>query len=200
MEMVRRLLPVYPQAARPLDLFEHPFPHGYPALWSLSLPTGLGPMTALAVFNLTAKTQKYEITPKMLGIESGKEFLALEWWQYRWLGRFQDKFDLEVPAGDVAVVHAQAMRETPSLLSVSHHYTGGYIIEKAEFDSSTGALRGILATKPGLRVVLFGSRGKGWKLTRQATFHAAANSLGGWQCEVPTTGTRTPFTIPFERI
>ena len=68
LEMIRRLIPPYPQAARPLDLFENPFPEGYPALWALSLQTGFGAMTALAVFNLTSRTQSYDITPKMLGI------------------------------------------------------------------------------------------------------------------------------------
>ena len=200
LELVRRLLPVYPHAARPLDLFEHPFPQGYPALWSLSLTTGFGPMTALAVFNLTQETQKYLITPKMLGLEKGKKFLALEWWQYRWLGRFEDEFEIEAPAGDVAVIHAQPVKDVPSLVSVSHHFTGGYIVEDVEFDASAATLKGVLATKPGLRVVLFGSKGGGWKLARTASFHAMENSCGGWQSDVITTGMRTPFTIPFEKM
>ena len=28
----------------------------------------------------------------------------------------------------------------------------------------------------------------------------AANALGGWQHEVVTTGTRTPFAIPFSQV
>ncbi|MDR3676916.1 MAG: hypothetical protein P4N24_15605, partial [Acidobacteriota bacterium] len=200
LELIRRLLPVYPRAARPLDLFEHPFPQGYPALWSLSLPTGFGPMTALAVFNLTNETRKYRITPKMLGLEAGKLFMALEWWQYRWLGRFDKDFEIDVPAGDVAIIHAQPIKDVPSLVSVSHHFTGGYIVEDVEFDTSTGMLKGVLATKAGLRVVLFGSRGAGWKLARTAHFHATENSFGGWQGEVITTDTRTPFSIPFEKL
>jgi alpha-galactosidase len=200
LELIRRLLPVYPRAARPLDLFEHPFPQGHPALWSLSLPTSFGPMTALAVFNLTNETRKYRITPRMLGLEAGKLFLALEWWQYRWLGRFDSDFEIEVPAGDVAIIHAQPIKDVPSLVSVSHHFTGGYIVEDVEFDASTGMLKGVLATKAGLRVVLFGSKGAGWKLARTANFHATENSLGGWQGEVITTDTRTPFSIPFEKL
>jgi hypothetical protein len=199
LELVRRLLPVYPHAARPLDLFEHPFPQGYPALWCLSLPTGFGPMTVLAVFNLTRATQKYQITPRMLGLESGKTFLALEWWQYRWLGRFEEEFEIEVPAGDVAVIHAQPVKDVPSLVSVSHHFTGGYVIESAEFDTASAALKGVLVTKPGLRVVLFGSSGKGWEFAPRTTFHAAANSLGGWQSELTTTSTRTSFAVQFAR-
>src|ERR1700685_2717110 len=79
LEMIRRLLPAYPDAARPLDLFEKPSPEGYPSLWSLSLRTGFGPMTVLALFNITAKSKQFEIRPEMLGIQPGRRFLALEW-------------------------------------------------------------------------------------------------------------------------
>ena len=154
-------------------------------------------MTVLAVFNLTRATQKYQITPAMLGLESGKTFLALEWWQYRWLGRFEEEFEIEVPAGDVAVIHAQPVKEVPSLVSVSHHFTGGYIIESAEFDAASAALKGVVVTKPGLLVVLFGSSGKGWEFASRTTFHGATNSLGGWQSELTTTSTRTSFAIQF---
>jgi hypothetical protein len=199
LEMIRRLIPPYPEAARPLDLFASPFPEGYPAFWALPLKTGFGPMTALAVFNLTSRTQPYDIAPKMLGIEPGREFLALEWWQYRWLGRFKDKFRIEVPAEDVAVIHAQPTQDVPSLVSISHHFTGGYIVENVEFDREVAALKGTLVTKPGLPVVLFGHLPEGWKLARETTFHAMRSSVAGWESELVTTALRTPFSIQFAK-
>lgn len=198
-EIIRRLLPVYPNAARSLDLFEHSFPKGYPSLWQLRLQTGFGPATALAVFNMTREPIRFRITPAMLGVGDGRKFVALEWWQYRWLGCFKETFEVDVPAGDVAMLHAQPVKDVPSLLSVSHHYTGGYIVEDVRFDPSSAALTGVLVTKPGLRMVLFGTRAKGWKFASIATFHGVENSLGGWQSEIVTTGTRTPFTMQFER-
>lgn len=198
LDIIRRLIPPYPKAARPLDLFENPFPQGYPSLWSLSLHTGFGPITVLAVFNLTQKTRTFTIEPDMLGIKPGKEFLALEWWQYRWLGRFRGNFKIDVPPGDVAVIHAQPRRSVPWLMSVSHHITGGYIIEDVSFDRKTGQLTGKLLTKPGLPVVLFGQVPKGWQLGR-SNFHSTANSFRGWQSEIITTSKRTRFTISFEK-
>lgn len=199
-EMIRRLIPPYPEAARPLDLFENPSPEGYPRFWALSLDTGFGPMTVLAVFNMTGETQTYEISPDMLGIEPGKEFLALEWWQCKWLGRFNAKFTVDVPAEDVAVIHARPVQDVPSLVSVSHHITGGYIVEDVSFDPIDGNLRGTLATKAGLNIVLFGQIPEGWGLSRKSKFHAVTNSIGGWQSEVTTTGPRTAFEVGFERV
>ncbi len=198
-EIIRRLIPPYPRPARPLDLFENPFPEGYPAFWSLSLNTGLGPMTVLALFNLTEKTKTFEVTPEMLGIGAGKEFLALEWWQYKWLGRFNQKFSIDVPPEDVAVIHAQPTKKVPSLLSVSHHITGGYIVEKAAFDPAMGKLSGIIAAKPGLPMVLFGHLPKGWELSKQAGFHSSVSSVGGWQSEIVTNSQHTKFEIQFTK-
>ncbi|MCA2966289.1 MAG: alpha-galactosidase [Acidobacteriaceae bacterium] len=197
LEMVRRLLPPYPEAARPLDLFENPSPEGYPALWSLRLQGGFGWITVLAVFNLSNTGRQFEIRPEMLGIEPGQPFLALEWWQYRWLGRFQSTFVAEVPAQDVLVIHARPVGETPSLLSVSHHITGGYIVENVWFDHGTSELKGEVVTKPGVRLVLFGYLPRQWALAKESTFHATASPFGGWQSELQTTGSRTPFAIRF---
>ena len=199
LEIVRRLLPPCGQAARPLDLFEHPFPEGYPALWALSLDTGIGPATALAAFNLTEATRSFRIEPGMLGLEEGREFLALEWWQSRWLGRFDGPFTLEVPAGDVAVIHARHTGEAPSLISVSHPITGGYIVKEVVFDPVSGTLCGALDTKAGLGLVLFGHLPEGWALSRESRFHGIAGAIGSWQCEVVTTSAHTPFAIRFER-
>jgi hypothetical protein len=199
LEILRRLLPAYPRAARPLDLFENPAPEGYPALWSLSLPTGFGPMTVLAVFNLTDRVREFEIRPAMLGIPSGREFAALEWWQSRWLGRFRGAFRLQVPPLDVALIHAQPTREEPWLVSSSHHFTGGYIVENVAFDPASGALRGELVTRLGLRTVLHGCAPGSWNLTREEAFHTVNGPTGLWQSEVVTTSTRTPFTIRFRK-
>lgn len=199
LEIIRRILPAQPRAARPLDLFENPFPEGYPALWSLTTPSPIGARTALAVFNLAPTTQSWTITPAMLGIAEGREYLALEWWGQRWLGRFSGSFELEVPPEDVAVIHALPTRPSPQLLSVSHHITGNYIVEGASFDRRTGLLTGELCTRAGLRVVLFGQTSPQWPLAPEATYHGAANALGGWQQELVTTEGRTAFAILFRK-
>jgi len=125
--------------------------------------------------------------------------VALEWWQCRWLGRFKNRFTLDVPPGDVAVIHAQPVKAVPFPVSVSHHITGGYIVENVSFDRRSGKLRGALRTKEGLRMVLFGGLPEGWELSRESKPHAAKSSVGAWQCEVLTTGKRTRFAIRFEK-
>jgi hypothetical protein len=199
LEIIRRILPAQPTAARPLDLFENPFPDGYPSLWALTTPSPIGRRTALAVFNMAPETRKWTITPQMLGLAAGDDFVALEWWGQRWIGRYQDSFEIDVPPEDVAVIHAMPVVRSPRLLSVSHHITGNAIVESASFDRRTGILSGELATKAGLRVVISGLTSPKWSLAMAATYHGATNKLGGWQHELVTTGQRTAFAIAFTK-
>jgi hypothetical protein len=80
---------------------------------------------------------------------------------------------------------------------VSHHITGGYIVENVWFDHGTSELKGEVVTKPGVRLVLFGYLPRQWALAKESTFHATASPFGGWQSELQTTGSRTPFAIRF---
>jgi hypothetical protein len=113
------------------------------------------------------------------------------------LGRFNGPIEIAIPPADVAVLHAQSEREHPWLISVSHHFTGGWIVENLRFDDATCQLRGELVTRPGLRLSLMGTLPPGWAMAYSA--HGCANGAGGWTHEVLTTSERTPFAIPFVR-
>jgi len=175
-------------------------PQGYPSLWQLKLSTVMGPLTTLAVFNLSGQTRSFTIEPAMLGFEVGREFVALEWWQSRWLGRFSAGFTLEVPPEDVAVIHAGAVSAQPSLFSVSQPIANGLIVREVAFQPETGLLKGTLETKAGLPLVLFGLTPPQWALDRTTLFHAASNTFGGWQCEFQTKNPLAEFTVGFEQV
>jgi hypothetical protein len=197
LELIRRLLPAYGIAARPLDLFEHVYPDDIPHIWRLPVQSDWGARDALAIFNLTEDVMRVQVAPEWFGLEPGEAFAAVEWWQERWLGRFNGPFEIAIPPADVAVLHAQSEREHPWLISVSHHFTGGWIVENLRFDDATCQLRGELVTRPGLRLSLMGTLPPGWAMAYSA--HGCANGAGGWTHEVLTTSERTPFAIPFVR-
>ena len=198
-EIIRRLLPAFGKAARPLDLFEHPSPEFIPRIWQLPVESDWGARPALAVFNLTDEVNRVTIQPEWLGLQPGESFGAVEWWQQRWLGTFEGAFVISIPAADVAILHAQAVQPYPWLVSVSHHFTGGWIVENLRFDHQSQQLQGEIVTRPGLSMALFGTIPPGWMIPSNADYHGRANGAGGWAHEVKTTATRTPFTIHFAR-
>lgn len=198
-DMIRRVLPPVTWAAKPINLFENPFPEGYPSIWRLEARRPFGPRAALAVFNLTGKTQQYRIEPSWLGIRCKKPFIALEWWQSRWIGTFNSSFEISVPAEDVAVIHAGPLTMQPSIISVQHHISGGHIIDNVSFDSSRGMLIGTITTKPGIKTVVYGYAPEDVRIPNTRAFHCTSNALGGWQMEVMTQAPQTIFEVPFER-
>ncbi len=200
LEIIRRLLPAYGQAARPLDLFEHLAPDSGPHIWQLPVDSDWGAGPALALFNLTSDVLRVQVQPEWLGLLPGQAFGAVEWWQQRWLGEFQGAFEVIIPPADVAVVHAQACRPHPWLISASHHFTGGWIVENLRFDAEQQQLHGELVTRPGLALSLIGTLPPGWRVAPHADAHGRGNGSGGWAYEVQTTAQRTPFVIPFARV
>lgn len=86
LEMFSRLLPPHARAARPLNLFETPYPDGIPDRWALRVDTALGPVTVLALFNLDGHSRTFRVDPSELGIRADRKLIALEWWSQRWLG------------------------------------------------------------------------------------------------------------------
>ncbi len=195
LEIIRRLLPAYGLAARPLDLFEHVYPDDLPHIWRLPVQSDWGARDAVAIFNLTDQVKRVTVQPEWFGLTTGETFGAVEWWQQRWLGRFDNSFEIEIPPADVAIIHVQSYRPYPWLISVSHHFTGGWIVENLRFDEETRQLQGEIVTRPGLRVSLMGTLPPGWGMSYTA--HGCANGAGGWTHEVLTTSPRTPFAIPF---
>jgi hypothetical protein len=195
----RRLLPsVTTTAAKPLDLFDSPFPEGYPAIWQWDVETGQGTTRSIALFNMNERMRTFRVSPDMFGIDEDAEWVALEWWQNRWLGRKSGEFTVDVPPLDVAVIHGKPTMNTPSIVSCSHHPSGMYILETEGYDEENRMLRGNLVTRPKLKTVLFGQMPRGWKLAESMREHAACDDQNGlWQCEVMTEDTVTPFSVAF---
>jgi hypothetical protein len=199
LEIVRRILPPIKKAAVPINLFENPFPEGCPSMWRLEPEWESGPSAALALFNFEKNTKKFIIDPDMVGIDMDCEFIVLEWWQGRWLGKFNGQFTVDVPPEDCAVLHAKPLSSEPCIVSVSHHITGGYILNDVKFNAKTCILAGEILTKPGIDMVLYGYLPSGWKISSAERGHTILNSLGGWQSEIKTSSRKTTFSILFER-
>lgn len=198
LEIIRRLLPVYPEAARPLDLFAAATPEGYPAVWALPVRGEGGERVALALFNLDPQVRRFEVTAAMLGLDAAAPFAAYEWWQGRYLGVHTGRLEVEVASGDVAVIHAGAVAEQPTLVSVSQHHTPWHIVRDYRWDAAAGTLRGVIETKPGLIITLRGHAPGRWRMTLRGRYDGAVGGAGNWQYTFRTSGPCTPFAVPFE--
>ncbi|MCB9663594.1 MAG: alpha-galactosidase [Alphaproteobacteria bacterium] len=130
-DVVRRLLPAWPgPGARPLDLFTREFPE----VWVQHLaPEGEGapaPYTVVGLFHWGANTdlgatpaaripdtsapRSFDLSLDALGVEGPVDVYEL--WTQRWLGRVDDRLQVEVPSHDSRVLALRPAVEGPAFL------------------------------------------------------------------------------------
>ena len=155
-DAIRRLIPSFGVAARPLDVFTRE----YPEVWQLDVTDpedGLDDSwTVLGLFhwgsNLDLSTSPYQEIPdtdaprmhtldlEELGLGDG-EWLAWEFWTASSLGRVSGTLSVEVPSHDSRVVALRRPQDHPSFLGWNRQITmGGVLVEDAAWDEAAAAL------------------------------------------------------------
>ncbi|HOX43627.1 MAG TPA: alpha-galactosidase [Myxococcota bacterium] len=162
--VVRALLPVHPQAARPLDLFTREVPEVYAKLVAGGEDGLAGPWLWVALLNLGAnldhasnppgvlpdgETRAYPIDPQALGLPAGP-WHAYEFWQQRYLGLQAEPFMVSVSSHDARALAVRPALDRPQFLGWDRQITlGGVGLGPEGWDAGTGELSLTLAAAPG---------------------------------------------------
>lgn len=167
--VVRKLLPAYPESARPLDLFEHEYPErwhlpirygqdGYNEAYELVGLFNWGANTDLSVNPYVAipdstEAKTFSVKLSDLGLNSGlgKSYLAFEFWTQKFLGRVSDTLSLDVPAHSARVVALRNEQSVPQFLGTNRQLTmGGTLFGKPVWNDETKVLEvPVKVAKPG---------------------------------------------------
>ncbi len=140
--VVRQLLPIYPNGARPLDLFTREFPE----MWHLHVEGGTDgfnePYDVLGLINWglnwdltknpfekmpdegTVRSYTIDLVEE-LGLDSQTTYLAYEFWTGEYLGEATGTFNLDVPSHDSRVVAFRPKVEHPQFLGWNRQITMG---------------------------------------------------------------------------
>jgi hypothetical protein len=151
LEILRKVLPSYGVAARPMDLFRNP----YPRIFTLPIRRPFEEWLLLAVFNYDAKSPLVEqIKLSDLGLDASKSYLAFEFWTQDLLGDVRDVLNLNVNPSMVQLIALREAKPHPQILSTSRHFTQGAIdLETAEWREPE--LRGVLRGEAGTSNEMF---------------------------------------------
>ncbi len=141
LDILRKVLPAYGEAARPIDLFDHDL-H---ALFALTVKKPFAEWTVLAAFNtdLEAPATK-TIVLERLGLDPAKTYLAYNFWEQRFLGEIQKEVALSLAPSSVALLSIHEKRDEPQFISTDRHVMQGAVgLETAGWDSAAGAFSGV---------------------------------------------------------
>jgi hypothetical protein len=186
-DLLRRLLPVYPDSARPLDLFERL----YPEKWHLPIRKQELQYDVVALFNwgrnrrwgvLEEETEKpMEVRFAELGLSSTRKYLVTEFWSGKYMGVFTESFTDTLPPRSVRVYSIHEVGNSPQFIGTNRHITQGATdIESVKWDALSGKLSGTQKVDPGFdyKIMIFVPE----------NFTLLRADIGGEQTEVKTEG------------
>jgi hypothetical protein len=151
-DLLEKCIPPYGQAARPVDLFEHSWPHSYPHIWHLPVKTAWGRWEVIGLFNLTAGEVETRVDFASLGLKMDRDYLVYEFWSKRFLGRRRNDARVTLKSASTKLLMIREAPEHPMVLSTDMHYTqGGVDLADVRYDPRTQTLRGVAQRQRGSR-------------------------------------------------
>lgn len=150
--MLRRILPVPPRAARPIDLFKE----SPPSVWALPVKAAAGEWLVAAVFNWdAANTRAFTLDFRALGLDPSAHYTVYEFWGETYHGIARGQVNVQLPPGSARVYGLRRHANHPQFLSTNRHFTMGATDHTLlEWDAAAGELRGRFAAVADTHYVL----------------------------------------------
>ena len=144
-DYVRRVLPPYGEAAKPVDLFRKPFPDGRPEILHLSTPQ----REVVGLFNFDGKAA-IEVDWRELGLDG--QFEAWEFYERKYLGVLDTSrpFSYPMPAPAARLLLLTRVSHVPQVIATSFHFTGGAVeLSGTSYNQTANILNGKLLRPAG---------------------------------------------------
>ena len=147
----RRLLPIYPAGARPMDLFTRHYPEQYLLPIDGTLAGSDAAWTVIGLLNwgrnydydadrveMADEGRTYEIDLGEWGLDPEQDYLATEFWRESFEGIVTGELEYEVPAHGHAVITLRPATGAPQFLGHNRHFTQGAtdLVEEAWDDEA----------------------------------------------------------------
>ncbi len=141
LEILKKVMPSYGEAAVPVDLFDADIPTTF--VWHVERP--FAAWSVVAFFNpslTTAVERRFALS--RLGLETGRVYLAFDFWKQRLVGEVTNELRVTVEPGSVTLLALHAAAGTPQVLSTSRHVTQGAIeLEGVQWNATERTLSGM---------------------------------------------------------
>jgi len=121
LRLILLCLPIYGEAARPIDMFEKEIPE----IWDLKVNTNWDNWDVVALFNWNEKSKVIKFNFDELELNRNKKYLVYEFWGKQFLGIKEYGVKLSVEPHTTKLLIIKKLPERPSVLSTDMHLTQG---------------------------------------------------------------------------
>lgn len=141
LEILKRILPSYGEAARPVDLFDT----DRHASFALRIRKPFGEWTVAGFFNVSESEPVERTVPlARLWLDPAQKYLAYNFWQERFHGEVAGELRLVIPPASVTLLALHEKRNVPQFISTDRHVLQGALeLEDARWDAATQTMAGV---------------------------------------------------------
>lgn len=141
LEILKKIMPSYGEAAKPSDLFDS----DRPSVFALRVSKPYGDWTVVGIFNSDRQNKLVKSIPlSILFLDQDKTYLVYDFWQESYLGEVTGTLDAEVLPGSVTLLSFHEKRGIPQLISTDRHILQGAVeTEDVTWEESSKTLKGV---------------------------------------------------------
>jgi hypothetical protein len=141
LDVLKKITPSYGEAARPVDLFDSEMQ----SVFALNIRKKFGQWTIAGFFNpdLNSSLERKFLLSRF-GLESGKTYLAFDFWKQKFMGEITGNISVTVPPGSVILLALHEKQGVPQFISTDRHILQGAVeIDNINWDKDKKILSGI---------------------------------------------------------
>jgi alpha-galactosidase len=136
-ELIQKCLPVYGEAARPVDMFENEFPE----IWVLDVKKPWGNWKIVSLFNWGDSGKVSSVNAEAVGLDPTKKYVAWEFWGKEFLGEFSTHLLLGLRPHSTKLLRIIEKPDHPAVVGTDMHLIQGGV-EIDEVTWAGGSLAG----------------------------------------------------------
>jgi Glycosyl hydrolases family 31 len=140
-EILKKALPSWGEAARPVDLFDTDFHR----IFVLKVNRSFGEWTIAGFFNSDkSEIKEYSIPLNRLWLDNAKTYIAYDFWNNRYAGEINKEIRVSVLPDSVLLLSIHEKSNIPKIISTDRHILQGAVeLENVRWDADNGILSGI---------------------------------------------------------
>jgi len=145
-EIFKKTLPSFGEAARPVDLFDTDFHR----IFAVLVKKSFGEWTVAGFFNSSdSEMQEYVMPFDRLWLDNTKTYIAYDFWNNSFLGEMKNELKVKVPPASVLVMSVHEKSDIPKILSTDRHILQGAVeLEDVRWDVDKEILSGVSLGAP----------------------------------------------------
>ncbi|HET9803533.1 MAG TPA: glycoside hydrolase family 36 protein [Candidatus Acidoferrum sp.] len=174
LEILRKVIPSYGVAARPVDLFEN----DKPEIFELPVRTDFAQWMLVAVFNYGDAPVDKRVSLGRLRLPKSDRYVVFEFWSQTFLGEPDRELKVRVEPQSVCLLSIHPQTEAPRAIATDRHFTQGALeLRKVSWDQRTNTLTGISSGPAGTshNVTIYVPRAYRWSSEHPEYFHESGH-------------------------